>query len=195
MVRLRPATPDDASPIAAVHVATWRDAYADILPREMLVGLSASCHTERWLKTLRQRRRRENITVAVADNTVVGFATAGPARRHWGTDAGEVTMLYVLGDYQERGLGRALLRDSFDALRRHGMTRALVWVVAQNPARFFYEAMGGTARHNRREHLWGTTVATVGYAWDDLDAAVRALDATMARAANGPGHLPPDARP
>jgi hypothetical protein len=33
---IRPARPADAPALAAVHVATWRDAYAGLLPDEFL---------------------------------------------------------------------------------------------------------------------------------------------------------------
>ena len=61
------------------------------------------------------------------------------------------------------------------------MRRAVIWVVAQNHSRFFYEAMGGIGRTIRTEQLWKTNVATIGYEWDNLDAAIHALDARMAR--------------
>lgn len=195
MIALRPAVHADAQQIAAVHVATWRDAYANILPTDMLIGLSVDRYADDWRRTLMQQRQRESITVAAAGDAVVGFATAGPARRTADTDRGEVTMLYVLGDYQERGLGRALLRASFGGLLCHGMTAATIWVVRQNPSRFFYEAMGGVARRHRTERLWSTTVPTVGYAWDDLAAAIGAMDDSMARMAGDPGAASRGQRP
>jgi hypothetical protein len=38
---IRAAGPDDAHPIAVVHVATWQDAYAGLLPDEFLAGAQA----------------------------------------------------------------------------------------------------------------------------------------------------------
>ena len=109
------------------------------------------------------------------------FGTCGPARGSDATRTGEVQMLYVAHDYQELGLGRALLRALFAALRRHRMERAIIWVVAQNPARFFYEAMGWVVQTERTERLWNTDVTTLGYVWEDIDATIQALDERIAR--------------
>jgi GNAT superfamily N-acetyltransferase len=181
MIRRRPGAYEDAAALAQVHVSTWRDAYAGILPTEMLVGMSVSRQTAYWRAALMRRRSQETITVAMVDNALVGFGTAGPARGDDAVRTGEVQMLYVLHDFQELGLGRALLRALFAALRRHDMDRATIWVVAQNPARFFYEAMGGIATTEHTERLWRTDVTTVGYVWDDLDAAIQCFDERIAR--------------
>jgi GNAT superfamily N-acetyltransferase len=181
MIRLRPGAYEDAAANAHVHVETWRDAYAGGLPTDMLVNMSVSRQTAYWRAALLRRRKGESISLAMVDDALVGFGTCGPARGPAGRSTGEVQMLYVLQDYQELGLGRALLRALFAALRRHGMTRVLFWVVAQNTARFFYEAMGGTPGAERTERLWRTDVTTVGYVWEDIDAAIRAWDARMAR--------------
>jgi len=181
MIRLRPGAYEDAAALARVHVATWRDAYADILPTDMLVGLSEARQTAYWRAALMRRRANETITVALVDDELVGFGTCGPARGRRAKRTGEVQMLYLLPDFQELGLGRAMLRALFAALRRHGMARAIIWVVAKNPARFFYQAMGGEAQAERTERLWGTDVSTVGYVWEDLDVAIQALDDRIAR--------------
>ena len=186
MIRLRPGAYEDAVDIAHVHVETWRDAYAGVLPTEMLVAMSVSRQTAYWRSALLGRRKNESISVALVDGAVVGFGTCGPARGSVDGPTGEVQMLYVLQDYQELGLGRALLRALFAALQRHGMARAVIWVVAQNPARFFYEAMGGTAGAERTERLWRTDVTTVGYVWEDLDAAIQAWDAKLAHLRDAP---------
>jgi hypothetical protein len=65
-------------------------------------------------------------------------------------------------------VGRALLMSLFDALIDRGMNSAVVWVLAQNPARFFYEAMGGRRIAEKKERLWNALLPQVGYGWDDL---------------------------
>lgn len=181
MIRLRPAAVDDAAAIAKVHVETWRDAYAGILPAEMLIGMSLRRHTGIWRALLLRRGARDGITVALVDNAIVGFGSAGLARGAWPAGTGEVHTLYVLPDYQNIGLGRALLRALFDGLRRRGMRSAVIWVVAENPSQFFYETVGGTLCAHREEKLWATTVRTLAYRWPDLGDAIALLDKAPAR--------------
>jgi hypothetical protein len=44
----------------------------------------------------------------------------------------------------------------------------MLWVLAQNPSRFFYEAMGSKRNIERTERLWGMDVPQIGYRWGDL---------------------------
>jgi hypothetical protein len=54
-------------------------------------------------------------------------------------------------------------------LRRNDHRAALVWALADNPSRFFYEAMGATLVAESSEVLWGRRVRQRGYGWRDLD--------------------------
>jgi hypothetical protein len=44
-------------------------------------------------------------------------------------------------------------------------------VLGDNPARYFYERMGGRYVADREEDLWGVPVAQAAYGWTDLAAA------------------------
>ncbi len=166
---LRPAARGDAAAIGRVYVETWRTTYAGVLPDKVLIGMSAERQAQSWS---RQIVARELVRVAAASSAgVVGFGSAGPVR---GGDAGqgEIYTLYVLPDFQGVGIGRRLLAELFEGLRAGGYSSALLWVLAANPSRFFYEAVGGQRSAERVERLWGTDLPEIGYVWPDLDAAV-----------------------
>lgn len=173
-VVIRPARPADAEAIGRVYVETWRSTYAGILPDRVLVGLSGGRQALIWSRAIARRGRAE--FVAVAEDPVEGviaFASSGPAAegpRGWG----EVFTLYVLPDHQGQGVGRALLAALFGDFVAHGIGSALIWVLAANPFRFFYEAMGGRRVAEREESLWGTRVKEVAYGWFDLVRATGA---------------------
>ena len=95
-------------------------------------------------------------------------AAAAPPAAVLLPQAGEIFTLYVAPEHQERGIGRALLFRLFEGLTDRGLNSAVVWVLAQNPARFFYEAMGGRRIAAKQERLWNTTLPQVAYGWDDL---------------------------
>jgi hypothetical protein len=46
-------------------------------------------------------------------------------------------------------------------------------VLADNPARFFYEAMGGRRIRERDERLWGVDLHEAAYGWRDLETIPR----------------------
>ena len=51
-VSVRVAWADDAAAIAAVQVAAWRTAYADVLPAEQLAGLDPDRFAAAWHESL-----------------------------------------------------------------------------------------------------------------------------------------------
>ena len=170
MTVIRPARTEDASAIGRIHVDTWRDTYAGMLPDRVLVEMSSAIEGGQWARVLDSGRDR----VVVADSEtagVVGFGSCGKARAGALGFEGEVYTLYVLPDFQGQGLGRLLLTELFQQLQADGYRSALVWVLQENPAGFFYEAMGGRPAASRTERLWGADVAERAYGWDDLDAA------------------------
>ncbi len=170
---IRTATAADAAGIATVHVETWRDAYAGLIPNEVLLKLSQRDHVAMWSAEL-ARGRETNVVVAAdgAGDGVVGFGSCGRARKGDLPYAGEVYTLYVHPDFQEMGIGRRLLEALFRGLLEKGSGSALVWVLAGNPARFFYSAMGGAHVAVRTERLWGTALDELAYGWADLEQAI-----------------------
>lgn len=180
---VRNALAADAEGIAAVHVASWRDAYAGLVPARVLVGLSRARLAPQWRRAI--GRGGERVLVAEDEGAgVIGFGSCGPARGPALTFGGEVYTLYVDPFHQESGAGRDLMRGLFGALASRGLGSVLIWVLAGNPARFFYEAAGGRAVAVREEALWGVALPQVAYGWDE-DAAAGL------RGAGGRANVPP----
>lgn len=173
-VSLRRARPEDAAAIARVHVETWRTAYPGLVPAPYLVAMTERRQTRQWTALLRDQDRRGVTLVAQAPrgaaSSVVGFGSAGRARDR--ADLGEIYALYVAPDWQGHGIGRDLTTALFRALLDLGLPSAIVWVLSANPARFFYEAMGGVAGATRSERFANQDLPLTGYVWSDLDAWV-----------------------
>ncbi len=171
-VGLRPARPGDAPAIARVHVETWRAAYAGIVPDAYLVAMTVSKQALQWNNTIRSAVAPEAVLVAESSDLpggrIVGFGSCGRARKRPG--AGEVFTLYVAPDWQGRGIGRRLLHGLLAKLKTGGLNKALVWVLSDNPARFFYEAMGARRVAERQERFAGVHLDEAAYAWGDLAA-------------------------
>jgi ribosomal protein S18 acetylase RimI-like enzyme len=167
-VVIRAGIAEDAEKIAAIFVETWRATYPGMLPDKVLVRMSDEAQGRYWARILASGRGREMIRVAAGtDGSLAGFGSAGP-ERHGAHREGEIYTLYVRPDWQNRGVGRKLICALFRALRERDCAEAMLWVVAANPSRFFYEAMGGTRSYERTEKLWGQDVAQIGYRWPDL---------------------------
>ncbi len=171
---IRPARVSDAPAIARIQIETWQDTYVVLLPTDGLLRMSQGVDAERW------RRMIASDIVLVAEDKaagIVGFGSGGPCRGGASGFHGEVYTLYVRPGHQNAGTGRRLLEAMFAALREAGHESALIWVLERNPARFFYEAMGGRRVAERAGRMWGATANEIAYGWDEL-----ALPSTNQRA-------------
>ena len=171
---IRAATGYDAAAIAAVHVASWRETYAGLMPETMLNGLSVSDRTVRWKHILGQAEWPDGPSVFVAEHggDLVGFASSGSQR-----DpnllaqgfTGEITAIYVLQDMQGRGAGRRLMATIVEDLQSGGYDAASLWVLRDNRrARHFYEHLGGVIIGEKQDHRDVITFTEIAYGWRDL---------------------------
>lgn len=170
MITVRRAIESDTQRIAEIYVETWRTTYAGTLPDRVLVGMSTERQAISWARAI--RHGGELIYVAEdAQAGVVAVGSAGANRAQNSRFKGEVYTLYVHPDFQNVGIGEQLLRRLFRELAAKGMDSAVIWVLAPNPSRFFYERVGGKRVGDRDEELWGTTLKEIAYGWTDLSAA------------------------
>jgi GNAT superfamily N-acetyltransferase len=168
-IALRRATPADASAIARVYVRSWRTTYRGLIPRGVLAGLDELRQTGYWWAALCETRPGYDAVVAESPATgVVGFSAFGPARDDGPAGRGEIYTLYLLAPHQGRGIGRLLLGWSATRLRDGGFTSMCVWVLADNPARRFYERLGGVELASREIGVGGIRLAEVCYLWPRL---------------------------
>jgi ribosomal protein S18 acetylase RimI-like enzyme len=170
---MRRATPGDAAAIARIHVDAWRATYAGILPDAYLVGMRRMQQAAGWRRAIAgDRGARLTLVMEEAGAGIVGFVSGGPARKgglpRGGGVRGEVYTLYVGGDWQGRGYGRALLYGVMASLFENDLGGVVVWVLEANPSRFFYEAMGGARLATRREMFAGADLAEIGYVWHEM---------------------------
>ncbi len=171
---IRDATPLDSEAIGRIHVETWQATYAGMLEAAYLSRLDAGTWATRWREAIGRLRagspRLGKVLVATAPGQgAVGFGSCGRARSETLPYDGEIETLYILPDWQGQGLGRELLVALFEELAAAGFLSALVWVVASNPSRFFYEAMGGERLAEKSEPFAGRPVPQIAYGWDDIN--------------------------
>jgi ribosomal protein S18 acetylase RimI-like enzyme len=166
-MHVREATCDDAAAIARVHVASWRTTYRGIMPDSVLDNLSVEARERQWRRDVCEPGTDAFVYVALDGlGAVVGFASGGPERTGDPEHQGELYAIYLLASHQGRGLGRSLVAMVRGRLQTQGLAGMLIWVAAANePARRFYEAMGGRAVRCKSEPFFGVEVEEVGYGW------------------------------
>ena len=131
---IRAATVLDAERLAAVHAQSWQETYRGLLPDEIIDG--------------KEQRMQDHYATALAepgatsfwlaswDGEIVALVAAsalGPGHER----LLELTSLYVLEEYQSRGIEEKLLNHAI------GTAPCLVWVVeGALKTMSFYESQG-----------------------------------------------------
>ena len=167
-IRVRTANVNDAEAIARVQVDTWRTAYQGIVSEEYLSNMSYDRPRQMWERSLLDEKSQNSVYVAEDDSgKVLGFVSCGPDRDSDPTYRGETYAVYVLQETQMRGIGRELMLTAAKDLMSRGFDSMIVWVLADNPSRRFYEKLGGTCVQTRSITV-GKLLEEYGYGWKDL---------------------------
>jgi ribosomal protein S18 acetylase RimI-like enzyme len=162
------ARPQDIPAIAKVHVDSWRTTYRGIVASEFLASLSYEESERMWLNGLASSTHPVSLLVAeTADGAVVGFAAGGPEREGDPNYQGEIYAIYLVQNYQRRGIGSALFKACVRELERRGFTSLLLWVLKANPARRFYETLGGKFLREKEIPIGNERLVEVAYGWTD----------------------------
>jgi len=170
---VRAARQDDAEAVARVYVDAWQDTYPGILPTELLRGMSVKTQAARWRAAIAGHGRERVLVAEAQGHGVIGMTSLGAAQdRALGYD-GEIYTLYVTPNFFGYGIGKLLLRAGFGALRASGFSSCVIWAHARNPARFFYEAMGGRLVAERARRMGGSAVPEAAFGWKKLALAER----------------------
>jgi ribosomal protein S18 acetylase RimI-like enzyme len=159
-VSVRTAWSADADPIAAVQIRAWRQAYAGVLPADVLDSLDHAAFAAQWTQAItRPAQARTRVLVALDRTDVVGFALtavaddpdADPARD------GQVAEFVVDPGHQRAGHGSRLIQACADTLRADRFTRATIWLTSTDDALrgFLSEAGWATDGAHRELDLTG----------------------------------------
>lgn len=119
----------EASAIADVHVASWKEAYSDLLPEDYFSEEYIEGRRRMWQHVLGHPRDDVVVRVAEAEGEIVGFAWTGPGEGIGGEEAPRerwIYAIYILSAHYGTGIGQALLDEAL------GDGPAMLWVAKEN---------------------------------------------------------------
>ncbi|HEY0217844.1 MAG TPA: GNAT family N-acetyltransferase [Cellulomonas sp.] len=151
---VRPAEPSDAAGIATVHVRSWREAYAGIVPDEYLAALDVARRTAGWERDLAPQSHIRT-WVATVEEEIVGFVALGPARdEDADRRALQIYAIYLDPGMWGQGAARELMRTALAEVPPR--TPLTLWVFADNErARHFYRRHGFQPDGTERTEEYG----------------------------------------
>lgn len=138
--KIRTPVAGDATALADVHVSTWQEAYAHLLPHDCFSDEYIAGRRRMWEQVLSNPRDDVTVRIAERDHSIIGFVWVGPSVGTAGEKpprSRQLYAIYVREAYYGAGVGQALLEDAL------GDEPAMLWVAKQNPrAIAFYERNG-----------------------------------------------------
>jgi ribosomal protein S18 acetylase RimI-like enzyme len=141
---IRAATEADTATIAAIHAASWRDAYAHILAPEFLGGGIEADRLGLWSQRFRDRPPAQLVKIAsdssgLAQAFACAYCDVDPV---WGS---LLDNLHVRPQARGQGIGEQLFRALAGQLSSAASSSGLhLWVFEANVAGLrFYHRLGG----------------------------------------------------
>ena len=167
-ITYRKPQPEEAEAFAALHVQCWREAYAEILPAELMATFSTEKRLPMWQASLVNPERF--ILGAYADGIPVGFIISGPSdEKHIADQDGHLWALYIAASQHRQGIGRTLAYAATQHWHARGGSTITIGVLAENkPARAFYESLGAKLLKYSTYNWSGFDLQDCLYIWDDL---------------------------
>lgn len=119
---IRKANENDIRPKAIVHYQSWTETYTGLMPQQFLNSRTIEkCESS-------AARHIESTLVAETNGQVVGFACYKKDSRKTNPPSSEIVALYVLKDYQDLGIGTALMNSCLEILEGS----VILYVLANN---------------------------------------------------------------
>lgn len=161
---VRPARPSDAPEIARIQAVTWRTAYREALPAQVLDEWDEAQATASWHAAITSPPTPgHGVMVALEKQALVGFAAFGPAELEPTESSDpaapttEITTLLVEPRWGRRGHGSRLLAAAADLARSTAAGRLQVWLLdSDEVSAGFYGSAGW------EQEGWSRTLDTGG---------------------------------
>ena len=142
---VRTARETDAPAVGFVQAVVWREAYAEVVPADVLAAFEPAAFGNAWRQSLSSPPAGVyRLLTACAGDQVVGFASIGPSQDpDAGGATGEVSALAVHPQARRAGHGSRLLNAAVDTLRGAGADTLHTWVLSSDEqTRAFLTASG-----------------------------------------------------
>ena len=139
---IRLAIESDARRLAEVKIACWETTYRGIYPDDKLDNYDVDKNTEKFKNVI--NNEDVDLYVVIVEGDIVGYMSCGVPIRPYADYEQEIGLLYLLKEYRGQGIGRTLYELAREMIKKKGYDRFFISCNKYNePARKFYEAMGG----------------------------------------------------
>ena len=141
--KIRKMIKEDSKAVSHVVTVAWNETYPGIVPDDFLKLLIEN-EDLRAEKTYNHFDEDKDETLVLEiDNEIVGFVKYGESNDEEYRGSGEIFALYILKKYHGLGLGRKLVNEAINELKKQGYKTMLIGCLKGNPTNEFYKHIGG----------------------------------------------------
>lgn len=163
----RRAVPEDLSSIAKIYLLTSQTAFQGLVPTKYLENLSEKTEKE----DLRRNYGKADYQLFIAENEkseIVGFVDLVEIPDGVSFDF-KLNSLYVLPEFQRRGVGSALFAIAVNEIVSKGKNSMVLEALEINPFNSFYEKTGGQIIGFSNHILADENFKTLVFGWRNLN--------------------------
>ena len=155
---------EDQKQMARIKIDDWRETYDKIIASKYLKGMDYYEQTERFYRSFEEYKYR--VLVAVRDNEVLGYSCFDPKEKAFKYDS-ELESLYIKNNEQNKGIGKALFKETAKELLTQGRKNMIIWCLKGNDdAIKFYERLGGIKAETKIAKIGGEPYEEYGFYFD-----------------------------
>jgi len=169
-LRIRPGNLSDVPSISRVYAESWKTTYDGLVPDIFLKGMTEPAAAKIFTESLQPNSFSYFFhVVETEEGRLVGFADGGKERSRPEQGVGELYAIYILKEFQKKGIGRQLFDAAVQSLLKSGLNSMIVWILEASPYRKFYESLKGQLQPGvKRLNAKGQIIQLVSYEWADL---------------------------
>lgn len=139
---IRLANKNDCLELSKLKQKVWQETYRGIYPNEKIDDFDYENNKEKFIKII----ENPDIQLYVVEDEakIIGYMDFGIPSRPFKDYKQEIGLLYILKEYQGKGIGKRLFNMAYENIKKTGFNEFFVCCNKYNiPAQKFYEKMGG----------------------------------------------------
>src|SRR5688572_7218353 len=171
---IRQATLLDVESLSSVNFRSWKTTYEGLIEGGMPIPLNEDGMRMKWTNsiTISNQSQEKFVFVAEVDDQIVGYSVCGKNRKDEITNFDwELYAIYLLKEYQGKGLGTQLFSHSVNEMKQRGARSFILFVLATNlPSVRFYESFCPDFRIDNTVTIAEKEYPHTGFGWSDIDS-------------------------
>ncbi|MGG7163391.1 GNAT family N-acetyltransferase [Clostridium ihumii] len=141
-IEIRIATYEDCAQLAILKRNVWETTYRGIYPNEKIDKYDIELNENKFKNIIKKQSQR--LFIVLNNSRIIGYVSCGRIMRSFDKYTHDIGLLYLLKEYQGKGIGSQIFKFAKNELKNQGITEFIVSCNKYNfSAQQFYKKMGG----------------------------------------------------